>query len=54
MSWWFRCPQCKGVGQIDEEQRQSIVLIVCGCGFHDYAEHGTVLTGEGADGQSVG
>lgn len=35
---FFRCPDCKGVGPIDEEQKLGKVSIVCDCGFHGYAK----------------
>lgn len=44
--WWFRCPKCKGVGKIDDEQKVGTVSIVCDCGFHGYAKDGTVLKGD--------
>ena len=40
----FRCPQCRGVGEIDDEQEAGSVSIVCPCGFHGYVKEGQVLT----------
>lgn len=31
----FRCPECKGVGEIDEDQFYGRVSIQCECGYHE-------------------
>lgn len=32
---WFCCPTCRGVGEIDEDQLNGRVSIVCPCGYHE-------------------
>lgn len=39
----FRCPGCKGIGEIDAEQEAGTVSIVCDCGFHGYAKDGEII-----------
>lgn len=35
MRFWFRCPGCRGLGTIDEDQASGRVPILCkGCGWH--------------------
>lgn len=40
----FRCPSCRGVGEIDNEQHAGDVSIQCPCGWHGYSKDGQVLT----------
>ena len=41
---WFRCPGCKGLGRIDQEQADSKVSIICTqCGWHGYVSEGELL-----------
>ncbi len=34
----FQCPKCKGRGEVDEDQWDGHVSIVCECGWHGYKE----------------
>jgi hypothetical protein len=36
----FECPQCKGHGEIDNEQAEGKVSIICECGWHGYCNLG--------------
>ncbi|KKM24124.1 hypothetical protein LCGC14_1608300 [marine sediment metagenome] len=40
---WYRCPGCKGMGKVDDEQVAGKVSIVCECGFHGYAKEGETV-----------
>lgn len=41
MSYWERCPECKALGKIDEEQFLGKVSIECSeCGHHYHRERG--------------
>jgi len=31
----FRCPNCKSTGEIDRDQFEGSVSIMCGCGYHE-------------------
>ena len=31
----FKCPGCRGWGQVDDDQYHGRVSILCGCGFHE-------------------
>ncbi len=34
--YWFRCPACRNIGTIDDDQRRGRVSIDCGaCHFHE-------------------
>jgi len=34
---WFECPECKGRGNVDREQYEGKVSIICvNCGWHGY------------------
>ena len=41
---WFRCPECRGMGEIDEEQDLGKVSIVCPCGWHGYSKESQTIT----------
>ncbi len=41
---WFRCPDCKAMGQIDPEQDLGKVSIVCPCGWHGYSKESQTIT----------
>ncbi len=34
----FQCPKCKGRGEVDVDQWDGHVSIVCPCGWHGYRE----------------
>ena len=41
---WFRCPECRAMGKIDEEQDLGKVSIVCPCGWHGYSKESQTIT----------
>lgn len=41
---WFRCPDCKAMGKIDEEQDLGKVSIVCPCGWHGYSKESQTIS----------
>ena len=37
-----RCPDCKGVGEIDQDQLEGRVSVACPCGGHFYIKEGQI------------